>query len=121
MRWRRVAPPGGPPGPCDDLARASEDLPVVGDENLDDPHHSALGRRLAGSWFSFLGYAAAALIAVGVLVPLDIPGTDFANFVGYILWSIWMLAFVTLIWRRPGHIEDPVAQQLGTEGGRLPS
>jgi Domain of unknown function (DUF4386) len=70
---------------------------------------SALGRRLAGRWFSYLGYGAAALIAVGVLVPLDVPGTDFANFVGYILWSIWMLAFATLLWRRPGRIEDPVA------------
>ena len=34
-------------------------------------------------------------------MPLDVPGTDFANFVGYILWSIWMLAFATLIWQRP--------------------
>jgi hypothetical protein len=58
---------------------------------------SALGSRLAGHWFSMLGYGAAALIAVGVLVPLHVPGTDFANFVGYILWSIWMLAADTLI------------------------
>jgi hypothetical protein len=64
----------------------------------------ALGRRLAGPWFSFLGYGAAALIAVGVLVPLDVPGTDFANFLGYILWSIWMLAFATLIWRWPARV-----------------
>ena len=73
---------------------------------------SALGRRLAGRWFSILGYVAAALIAVGVLVPLDVPGTDFANFVGYVLWSVWMLAFATLILRRPDRI-DPVAQQPG--------
>jgi len=66
---------------------------------------SALARRLAGRWFSLLGYAAAALIAVGVLVPLDVPGTDFANFVGYILWSVWMLAFAILIWRRPDRID----------------
>jgi hypothetical protein len=71
---------------------------------------SALGRRLAGPWFSMLGYGAAALIAVGILVPLDVPGADFANFVGYILWSIWMLAFATLIWQRPDRIEDPVGQ-----------
>jgi hypothetical protein len=66
---------------------------------------SALGRRLAGNWFSLLGYAAAALIAVGVLVPLDVPGADFANFVGYILWSVWMLAFATLILRRPDRVD----------------
>jgi hypothetical protein len=60
----------------------------------------ALGQRLAGRWFSYLGLAAAALIALGVLVPLDVPGTDFANFVGYILWSVWLLVFATFIWRR---------------------
>ena len=55
---------------------------------------------------------AAALIALGVLVPLDVPGTDFANFVGYILWSIWMVVFAVLIWRRPVPIEGPAAQPL---------
>ena len=70
---------------------------------------SALGRRLAGPWFSWLGYTAAALIAVGVLVPLDVPGADFLNFVGYILWSVWMLIFATLIVRRPERIENPQA------------
>jgi len=77
---------------------------------------SALGRRLAGNWFSALGYAAAALIAVGVFVPLDVPGADFANFVGYILWSVWMLALATLILRRPDRV-DPAAHQPGPEGG----
>jgi hypothetical protein len=72
---------------------------------------AALGRRLAGSWFSYLGYGAAALIAIGVLVPLDVPGADFANFVGYVLWSVWMLALATLIWRRPGHVGNPVPSE----------
>jgi hypothetical protein len=71
----------------------------------------ALGQRLAGRWFTYLGLLAAALIALGVLVPLDVPGTDFLNFVGYILWSIWMLAFATLIWRR-SHVGGPAAEQL---------
>jgi hypothetical protein len=61
----------------------------------------SLARRLAGRWFLILGYVSAALIAVGVFVPLDLPGADFANFVGYILWSVWLLAFAFLIWRRP--------------------
>ena len=60
----------------------------------------ALGQRLAGRWFTYFGLLAAALIAIGVLVPLDVPGTDFANFVGYILWSIWLVVFAILIWRR---------------------
>lgn len=83
---------------------------------------SALARRLAGPWFSHIGLGAAALIAVGVLVPLDVPGADFANFVGYILWSLWLLAFATLIWRRPERLEDPAARQPRTRaGGRQPT
>ena len=73
----------------------------------------ALGRRLAGRWFTYVGLAAAALIALGVLVPLDVPGTDFANFVGYILWSIWLVAFAVLIWRR-SHVGGPAAEQPAT-------
>ena len=65
----------------------------------------ALASRLAGRWFSILGYVSAGLIAVGVLVPLDVPGTDLANFTGYILWSVWMLALATFIVRRPGRVD----------------
>jgi Domain of unknown function (DUF4386) len=72
----------------------------------------ALGQRIAGRWFMYVGLAAAVLIAVGVLVPLDVPGTDFANFVGYILWSVWLLAFAVLIWRRPVPGEGQAAQPL---------
>lgn len=60
----------------------------------------ALGRRIAGRWFETLGLSAAALIAVGVFVPLDVPGADLANFVGYIVLSVWLLAFAALLWRR---------------------
>jgi Domain of unknown function (DUF4386) len=73
----------------------------------------ALGQRLAGRWFTYVGLIAAALIAVGVLVPLDVPGMDFANFVGYIVWSIWMVAFAVLIWRRPP-VGGSAAEQLAT-------
>ncbi len=73
----------------------------------------ALGQRLAGRWFTYIGLAAAALIALGVLVPLDVPGTDLANFVGYILWSVWLLAFATLIWRQ-SQVEGPAAPRLAT-------
>ena len=66
----------------------------------------ALGRRLAGRWFEYLGLASAALIALGILVPLDVPGADFANFVGYVLWSVWLLALAVLVWRMP-----PVGQE----------
>jgi hypothetical protein len=65
-----------------------------------------LAGHLAGSWFSYLGYLSAALIAVGVLVPLDAPGADFANFLGYVIWSLWLLALAWLLWRRGDRVES---------------
>ena len=44
-----------------------------------------------------LGLASAALVGVGVLSPLDLPVVDTANFFGYILWSVWLIAFGVLI------------------------
>ena len=61
----------------------------------------ALHRRLAGRWFSVLGVGSALLIAVGVLSPLDLPVVDTANFAGYVLWSLWLVAFGFLLLRRP--------------------
>jgi hypothetical protein len=53
----------------------------------------ALGRRFAGSWFVALGAVAACLVAVGAVSPLDLAGVDEANFLGYVLWSIWLISF----------------------------
>ena len=50
-----------------------------------------IGPTLGRKWFTLLGVAAAALIALGVLVPLGLPGADMANFVGYIVWSGWVV------------------------------
>ena len=48
-------------------------------------------RRLTASqWFAF---AVAALVFVGVISPLDLPVVDTANFFGYVLWSLWLIAF----------------------------
>jgi hypothetical protein len=60
----------------------------------------ALGRTFAGRWFPALGGAAAVLIAAGVLSPLHVPGVDMANLVGYVLWSVWLVAFAVLVLRR---------------------
>jgi hypothetical protein len=57
----------------------------------------ALGRRYAGRWFPVLGGASAALVLVGVLSPLDLPVVDTANFAGYVLWSLWLIAFAVVI------------------------
>jgi hypothetical protein len=59
---------------------------------------------IAGRWFTWLGYVSAGLILLGILVPLGVPGTDAANFVGYVLWSFWLIAFAVVLLRR-GEIE----------------
>jgi hypothetical protein len=58
---------------------------------------AALGRRFAGRWFAALGAVSAGLVLAGVLSPLNVPGVDPANFVGYVLWSIWLIAFGVVI------------------------
>jgi hypothetical protein len=57
----------------------------------------ALGRRFAGRWFQALGAASAALVLVGVLSPLGLPVIDTANFAGYVLWSVWLIALAVTI------------------------
>lgn len=61
----------------------------------------ALGRSFAGRWFPALGGAAAVLILAGVLSPLHVPGVDLDNFIGYVLWSLWLVAFAVVLVRRP--------------------
>lgn len=53
----------------------------------------ALRRAFAGRWFPALGAVGAGLIALGVLAPLGLPGADEATFVGYIIWSAWLVGF----------------------------
>ena len=53
----------------------------------------ALGRRYAGRWFQVLGAVSALLVLAGVLSPFGLPGIDTANFFGYVLWSVWLIAF----------------------------
>jgi hypothetical protein len=62
---------------------------------------TALWRGLAGRWFSALGAVSAILILAGVLSPLNLPLIDMANFFGYVLWSVWLVAFAVLLLRRP--------------------
>ena len=61
----------------------------------------ALGRSFAGLWFIALGAVSAVLVLAGVLSPLDLPVIDLANFIGYVLWSIWLVAFAILLLLRP--------------------
>ena len=58
--------------------------------------------RFAGLWFIALGAVSAVLVLAGVLSPLDLPVIDLANFIGYVLWSIWLVVFgLLLLLRRP--------------------
>jgi hypothetical protein len=59
----------------------------------------ALGQWIARRWFTALGAVSAALILAGVLTPLHLPVVDNANFIGYVLWSIWLVIFAILILR----------------------
>ena len=57
---------------------------------------------IAGRWFTALGGVGAVLILAGVLSPLNLPLIDNANFIGYVLWSVWLIVFgVLLLVRRP--------------------
>jgi len=70
----------------------------------------ALGRRFAGRWFVVLGGATAGLVVVGVLSPLSLPVVDTANFFGYVLWSLWLIAFgVVLLVRERRAANAPAA------------
>ncbi|GIF63818.1 hypothetical protein Ais01nite_18530 [Asanoa ishikariensis] len=75
---------------------------------------AALGRTLAGRWFSVLGAVSAVLVLAGVLSPLDLPLVDLANFAGYVLWSLWLLAFAVLLLRRPRAEDVTAAARLAT-------
>ena len=65
----------------------------------------ALRERVLGRVLSWVGLVAAALIAVGTVEPLDVPMAGLLNFLGYIVWSAWLVAFairlVFLARRRP--------------------
>jgi hypothetical protein len=60
----------------------------------------ALGRRFAGTWFSTLGVTSAVLVLSGVLSPRELTVVDTANFVGYVLWSLWLITFAVVLLRR---------------------
>jgi hypothetical protein len=57
----------------------------------------ALGASFAGRVFVALGAVAAVLILAGVLAPLELSGVDQANFVGYVLWSLWLIYFAVVL------------------------
>jgi hypothetical protein len=74
-------------------------------------------RQLVGRVLTVLGMGAAVLIALGVLVPLDAPGADVAVFLGYILWSVFLIALGVILLRAGRTPADrPVATAATTPG-----
>lgn len=55
-----------------------------------------LSRTVLGRVLTAIGIVAAALIAVGTVEPF-LPIAGLANFVGYIVWSAWLIAFAFLL------------------------
>ena len=60
---------------------------------------TTVSRALAPRWLTWSGYAAAALIATGVLIPLGLGAASLTNFAGYVLWCLWLIAIAVLLWR----------------------
>jgi hypothetical protein len=65
-----------------------------------------LNRAGASRWLVWLGYASAALIATGVVIPLGVEVADLTNFAGYVGWCLWLIVLSVVLWRTP----TPVAQ-----------
>jgi hypothetical protein len=61
----------------------------------------AITRRIAPRWLTYVGYAAAVLIATGVLIPLGIDAARLTNFAGYVAWCLWLIAMAVALWRSP--------------------
>lgn len=59
-----------------------------------------LARTVLGRGLTVVGFLAAALIAVGTVEPLGVPLAGLANFVGYVVWSCWLIAFAVLLLAR---------------------
>jgi hypothetical protein len=105
MRWPLLVPGYAADGNADAFRTASDILGTAVGETLGYLLTATwtalvivvLGRRYAGRWFQVLGGASAVLILAGVLSPLELPVIDTANFFGYVLWSVWLIAFAVVI------------------------
>jgi Domain of unknown function (DUF4386) len=62
----------------------------------------AVTRAVAPRWMTWLGYASAALIATGVVIPLGVDAASLTNFAGYVAWCLWLIAMAVFLWRPRG-------------------
>ena len=59
----------------------------------------AVSGTIAPRIIGYLGYAAAALIATGVVIPLGVGIAGLTNFAGYVAWCLWLIAMAVVLWR----------------------
>ena len=78
-----------------------------------------LGRAFAGAWFTIAGFAAAGLIATGVLVPLEVLATDLTNFAGYVVWSLWLVGMAVVLLRGHRSPAQPAAGPMIAPAARI--
>jgi hypothetical protein len=45
------------------------------------------------------GFSSPALIATGVVIPLGVDVASLTNFVGYVVWCLWLIAMAVTLWR----------------------
>jgi hypothetical protein len=109
VRWPILVPAYAADGDASAFRTASDILGTAIGETLGYALTAAwtalvvltLGRAI-GRWFAVLGWTAAGLVAAGVMSPLGLPIVDEANFAGYVLYSLWLIAFgVVLLVRAP--------------------
>jgi Domain of unknown function (DUF4386) len=60
-----------------------------------------LRRSVLARWLAVVGYAAAVLIATGVVIPIVGPAS-LTNFVGYAVWCAWLLVVAVVLVRAHG-------------------
>ena len=68
----------------------------------------ALSRTVLPRWLAITGYAAAALIATGVVIPV-VEAASLTNFAGYVAWCAWLLAVAAVLFRVEGTDRSAVA------------
>ena len=73
---------------------------------LHRPGRSSLTRAIAPRWMTYMGYASAALIATGVVIPLGVEAASLTNFVGYIAWCLWLIAMAVASGDQCGDYHD---------------
>ena len=58
----------------------------------------------APQWLRIVGYAAAALIATGIVIPV-FESASLTNFVGYVLWCLWLIAMAVVLTAAPARVQ----------------